>query len=188
MQLLRLKVTLFAALHCSSRSSHPPLHLNPKSFSSSSSAQYSLWSGLQTWRESPLNEDRLWGPNGPEPLLLQSQPSTTDAYDWSAVSSASSLAELGAIVLSTSDPLAKSRLSHLAYSKWRLENLPLGVCEPPSRPARPPKPELVRYFPYSRALQFFNGFPFIGILSSGVNLQKNNEIEILIICFMSVLN
>lgn len=37
----------------------------------------------------------------------------------------------------------KSKLSHLAYSKWRSENLPVGVAEPPTRPARPAKPQLV---------------------------------------------
>lgn len=147
MQLLRLIATLPPFLQCSLRSSLPPFPFKPKSFSSSSSAQYSPWSGLQSWRESPLNEDRFWGPNGPEPLHVQSQPWEIDAYNSSAVSSASSLAELGALVLSTTCPLAKSRLSHLAFSKWRLENLPLGVCEPPSHPARPPKPELVRSFP-----------------------------------------
>jgi hypothetical protein len=31
----------------------------------------------------------------------------------------------------------------LAFSKWRNEKLPVGVYDPPSRPARPPKPELV---------------------------------------------
>ncbi|XP_015881190.3 uncharacterized protein LOC107417133 [Ziziphus jujuba] len=150
MQLFRLIATLPPSLHCSLRSSLSPSPFKPKSFSSSSpspssssSAQYSTWSGLQAWRESQLNEDRFWGPNGPQPLLARSQPSAMDAYYSSAVSSVSSLAELGALVLSTTDPLAKSRLSHLAFTKWRLENLPLGVCEPPSRPARPPKPELV---------------------------------------------
>ncbi|XP_021280727.1 uncharacterized protein LOC110414001 [Herrania umbratica] len=113
-------------------------------FSSSSSSQFSQWSGLQSWRESPLNEDRFWGPNGPRPLL-QSQYSSKDADTPNSPLEAtgSSLAELGALVLSTADPLTKSKLSHLAFSRWRNENLPIGVCQPPSRPARPPKPQLV---------------------------------------------
>ncbi|XP_059450242.1 uncharacterized protein LOC132181168 [Corylus avellana] len=129
-------------------------HLPPSTFkskysfsssssSSSSSLQYSPWSGLQAWRDSPVNENRIWGPNGPEPLVLHSPSSVID-HGESPIGSASSLAELGALVLSTGDPLTKSRLSHLAYSRWRREKLPLGVVsDPPSRPARPPKPELV---------------------------------------------
>ncbi|PON35368.1 Ferritin-like superfamily [Parasponia andersonii] len=151
MQCLKFRDALFPSLRRSLRSPRPCFRFKTKSkccfssssSSSSSSSQYTAWSGLQTWREGPVNEDRSWGPNGPEPLLLQSQLSAADAYDCQMASSASSLAELGALVLSISDPLTKSRLSHLAYSRWRLENLPLGVAEPPSRPARPTKPELV---------------------------------------------
>ncbi|CAM8887762.1 unnamed protein product [Rhodiola kirilowii] len=77
--------------------------------SSSSSIQYTPWSGLQSWRANPLNELRSWGPNGP-----QSQPFDPVA----PLQVASSLAELGAIVLSTSDPFEKSRLSHFAYSQF----------------------------------------------------------------------
>lgn len=136
----------------------------PKCFSSS--LEYRPWSGLQTWRESPVNEDRRWGPNGPEPLLLQSEPSSTaDAYDFAMVSSASSLAELGALVLSTSDPLTKSRLSHFAYSRWRLENLPLGFAQPPSQPARPSKPDLVRSLFIFLLNQILRSFWLIGFLS-----------------------
>lgn len=114
-----------------------------KSFSSSpSSLQYTPWSGLKAWRQSPLNENRFWGSNGPEPLVESS--SSGFLFD-SRIESASSLAELGALVLSTSDPLAKSRLSHLAYSRWSQEDLPIGVFEAPHRPARPPEPKLVRF-------------------------------------------
>lgn len=109
-------------------------------YSSSSSLQFSPCSGLQRWRESPLNEDRFWGPNnGPRPLLHSDTSNTPTPLE----ASGSSLAELGALVLSTSDPLTKSKLSHLAFSRWRNENLPIGVCHPPSRPARPHKPQLV---------------------------------------------
>ncbi|XP_062152808.1 uncharacterized protein LOC133861111 isoform X3 [Alnus glutinosa] len=139
----KLQSMLSPKLRSSLRSHLPPSTFKSNSSSSSCSLQYSPWSGLQAWRESPLNENRIWGPNGPEPLVLQSPSSVIDNGD-SPIESASSLAELGALVLSTGDPLTKSRLSHLAYSRWRREKLPLGVVsDPPSRPARPPKPELV---------------------------------------------
>ncbi|KNA21521.1 hypothetical protein SOVF_041890 [Spinacia oleracea] len=105
-----------------------------KSFTTSS--LHNEWSGLQQWRESSINQNRVWGPTGPEPPL---KPDHVEIPSGSA----SSLAELGALVLSTSDPLAKSQLSHFAYSKWRSEKLPIGVFEPPTRPARPCKPQLV---------------------------------------------
>ncbi|KAK7324691.1 hypothetical protein VNO77_28447 [Canavalia gladiata] len=95
------------------------------------------WRGLDAWRDSALNENRMWGPHGPQPhpqpLQLPESP----------FGQASSLAELGSIVLSTTDPLTKSHLSHLAYSIWRRHNLPLGLSIPPSPPARPHKPQLV---------------------------------------------
>lgn len=116
--------------HCSHRS------LKLRCFSSLSSSCVTPWSGLQSWRDSPLNGNRKWGPLGPQP--------EHDLHDDSPFGQASSLAEFGSIVLSTADPLAKSRLSHLAYSLWRRRNLPLGISDPPSRPARPEKPQLVR--------------------------------------------
>ncbi|KAF7833938.1 putative Ferritin-like superfamily [Senna tora] len=126
-------------------SSHVPLsRFKPRSFSSSSSSSshFSPWSGLQAWRQSPLNENRNWGPNGPQSHLTSTSSAIDDAHI-SLIGEASSLAELGAVVLSTSDPLTKSHLSHLAYSRWRSQNLPLGQSKPPTRPARPEKPELV---------------------------------------------
>ncbi|XP_028778209.1 uncharacterized protein LOC114734734 [Neltuma alba] len=122
-------------------------HFKPRSFSLSSSSSstsfhFSPWSGLQAWRQSPLNENRSWGPNGPEPQLLSAASTTDDAHD-ARIGEAASLAELGSLVLSTSDPLTKCRFSHLAYSRWRRENLPLGQFTPPTRPARPEKPKLV---------------------------------------------
>lgn len=106
--------------------------LKPRCFSSS---KVTPWPGLRAWRDSPLNENRKWGPHGPEP-----EPEFSD----SPFGQASSLAEFGSIVLSTSDPLAKSHLSHVAFSLWRRHNLPLGLSEPPSRPARPQNPQFVR--------------------------------------------
>ncbi|KAG4128107.1 hypothetical protein ERO13_D09G001900v2 [Gossypium hirsutum] len=126
------------------RFSHLPTHFHLTklrfcSSSSSSSSQFSPWSGLQSWRESPLNEDRFWGTSGPQPLSNTEVPNTPAALE----ASGSSLAELGSLVLSTSDPLTKSKLSHLAFSRWRNEGLPIGLCQPPSRPARPTNPQLV---------------------------------------------
>lgn len=111
------------------------------SSTSSPTQQHKLWSGLDTWRNSPINDLRLWGPNGP---LLPSSSSTSSTYH-GLVSAAPSLADLGALVLSTADPLSKSHISHLAFSRWRRENnLPVGsISNLPSSPSRPPKPLLV---------------------------------------------
>ncbi|ESW21751.1 hypothetical protein PHAVU_005G096600 [Phaseolus vulgaris] len=133
MQLLKLEATMVSL---------PASQLKPRFFSSSSSSSSSScgvkvwpWRGLDEWRESHLNENRKWGENGPEPQPL--------FRDSTQLGQASSLAELGSIVLSTSDPLAKSQLSHMAYSMWRRHNLPLGISIPPSLPARPANPQLV---------------------------------------------
>ncbi|PNX89934.1 hypothetical protein L195_g046057 [Trifolium pratense] len=134
----RLKLTTLLLL--SPSPPPPPLHCSHSSlkcFSSiSSSSSVSPWSGLHSWRNSPLNENRKWGPLGP-----QHQPEPD--LNHSPFGEASSLAEFGSIVLSTTDPLQKSHLSHVAYSLWRSRNLPLGQSDPPSRPARPEKPQLV---------------------------------------------
>lgn len=110
---------------------YPPLHHHPQ------------WSGLHHWRRSPLNRDRYWGPNGPIQELNEIE---LNPYSPPVFSSCSSLAEMGGVVLSTADPLTKAKLSHLAYSKWRQEGLPIGVSDAPSRPARPAKPQLVFCF------------------------------------------
>ncbi|XP_010277735.1 PREDICTED: uncharacterized protein LOC104612116 [Nelumbo nucifera] len=134
-----LKPNLCASLRCALCSSSPSRTVQICAFSSSSSScQYKLCSGLQSWRECSLNENRKWGSKGPEP-----PPPPSIETDHDPTASASSLAELGTLVLSTGDPLAKSKLSHIAYSRWRSGNLPLGVSTPPDRPARPPKPYLV---------------------------------------------
>lgn len=124
----------------------PPLSIPSKlvsfsySSSSSSATKYPQWSGLQNWRQSAVNENRFWGSKGPEPPVRP-----LNSEDKDKLGSASSLAEMGAIVLSTPDPITKSNLSHLAYSTWRLNHLPVGVSQPPGRPARPPKPDLVSF-------------------------------------------
>ncbi|XP_050205710.1 uncharacterized protein LOC126655530 [Mercurialis annua] len=134
MYAIKLKSMLFQSI--------PRFPLKAKHFSSSapSSSPITPWSGLQFWRDGPLNKNRFWGPNGPQP---PPPPPIHSGDNELELGSASSLAELGALVLSTSDPLQKSKLSHLAFSTWRNHKLPIGSCVPPSRPARPPKPQLV---------------------------------------------
>uniref|UniRef100_A0A7N0V472 Uncharacterized protein n=1 Tax=Kalanchoe fedtschenkoi TaxID=63787 RepID=A0A7N0V472_KALFE len=130
---VRLKPSVAASFPCLNKSKSSQSH-QFKAFTVSASIQYTPWSGLQSWRANPLNEERKWGPSGPQfhpPLQLPLQ--------------GSSLAELGAIVLSTSDPLEKSRLSHLAYTQWRLHKLPVGTADAPHTPARPLKPLLVSH-------------------------------------------
>ncbi|KVI04374.1 Ferritin/ribonucleotide reductase-like protein [Cynara cardunculus var. scolymus] len=141
---------LSAALRSASVSSLPILSfkLKPPSSSSFSSLPFlqqhhhPLWSGLQSWRDSSLNHNRFWGSSGPEPEPPVLNPVGPDE-ETLQLASLTSLAEMGAMVLSTADPLKKSMISHLAYSRWRRENLPIGVSKPPDRPARPPKPQLV---------------------------------------------
>lgn len=124
------------------RSSSLPIQsLKPHSVSCCCfSTHHPLWSGLETWRDASVNHNRFWGPSGPEP-----EHNPHDQMN-AQLGSVNFLAEMGAMVLSTPDPLTKSRLSHIAYSKWRSQNLPIGISEPPHTPARPPKPQLVRSF------------------------------------------
>ncbi|KAL0320367.1 UNVERIFIED_CONTAM: putative protein HI [Sesamum radiatum] len=70
---------------------------------------------------------------------------------------------MGAVVLSTADPLAKAELSHSAYTKWRQNGLPVGVSEAPSSPARPPKPQLVspKEIPPPKSSGFFADFAHV---------------------------
>ncbi|KAG4968836.1 uncharacterized protein LOC114378438 [Glycine soja] len=134
----RLKVEVMVVSLSASRYSHgSALHFKSRRFSSSSCSclKVSPWRGLNEWRESPLNENRKWGEHGPGPA--------SEPHRDSPFGQASTLAEIGSIVLSTSDPHWKSQLSHMAYSMWRRHNLPLGISKPPSRPARPPIPQLV---------------------------------------------
>ncbi|KAK7401931.1 hypothetical protein VNO78_13802 [Psophocarpus tetragonolobus] len=109
--------------------------IGQRRLSSSWREKVSPWHGLDNWRESPLDENRLWGEHGPEPQHFRDFESP--------FLQASSLAHFGSIILSTSDPLLKSQLSHFAYSTLRLHNLPLGISIPPSPPSRPPFPLLV---------------------------------------------
>ncbi|KAL5989569.1 hypothetical protein ACLOJK_010462 [Asimina triloba] len=111
-----------------------------RAFATSTAVQLQ-WPGLQSWRDSSLNQLRKWGSNGPQ--LSSSLDSNIHGHPMPAPTSPSSLAEWGALILSTTDPLAKSTLSHLAYSQYRLHNIPIDVSRPPDRPSRPLKPPLV---------------------------------------------
>lgn len=137
----RSLTAMVAARYASFRPAHT-LYSLPFSTSTSLSPPSSPrpWRGLDTWRRAPPSELRQWGPSGPIP---QDQP----LRETEAIESASSLAELGATVLSTADPLAKSQLSHLAFSKWRRLKMPVGLAVAPDQPARPDKPVLVVGFP-----------------------------------------
>lgn len=163
---LKLRTMLSTTIKCTFWSNTFPTDypINPrKPFSSSAikypkqeetpaqkPAQIVHWSGLDNWRSSPLNHNRFWGPNGPQTPPIQpsfsnsgetgENGSNSCSADWGCCSS---LAEMGAVVLLTADPLQKSKLSHLAYTRWCQEGLPVGVCEAPSKPARPQNPQLV---------------------------------------------
>ncbi|CAD6233290.1 unnamed protein product [Miscanthus lutarioriparius] len=52
---------------------------------------------------------------------------------------------MGALVLSTADPVAKARLTHAAFSRWAA-GLPVGQATAPDHPARPDKPLVVEAF------------------------------------------
>jgi hypothetical protein len=99
------------------------------------------WPGLSAWRRAPPSDLRTWGPNGPCASGDVDEP----AADAGA---ASSLAEMGALVLSTADPLAKARRTHAAFSRWAA-GLPIGQATAPDHPARPDKPLVVHPLGYS---------------------------------------
>lgn len=111
--------------------------INSSSKPSSAASARRHWSGLHGWRNAPLNENLSWGPAGPH-LLLSPSSSSEDP-----TASFSSLADCATLILSTPDPLLKSRLSHLSFSRWRSRLLPVGAATPPDLPARPERPALV---------------------------------------------
>ncbi|KAG8045679.1 hypothetical protein GUJ93_ZPchr0008g12055 [Zizania palustris] len=94
------------------------------------------WPGLHAWRRAPPSDLRSWGPHGP-----CDSPDADEAGSAEA-SATSSLAEMGALVLATADPLAKARLTHAAFSRW-VSGLPVGLAGAPDHPARPDKPIVV---------------------------------------------
>ncbi|XP_047055349.1 uncharacterized protein HI_0077-like [Lolium rigidum] len=96
------------------------------------------WPGLHAWRRAPPSELRTWGPNGPcVPDAVTANPPEAGP------AAGSSLAEMGALVLSTADPLAKTQLTHAAFSQWASGGLPVGLARAPDHPARPDKPLVV---------------------------------------------
>ncbi|GAB2214880.1 hypothetical protein Drorol1_Dr00019245 [Drosera rotundifolia] len=100
-------------------------------------AHYRHWPGLNQWRTNPINPNRHWGPSGPQP-----PPARSPGDD--AVRSASSLAELGRLVLTTVDPMEKSRVSHFGFCRYLQGEIGVGVCgETPEMPARPETPRMV---------------------------------------------
>lgn len=131
------------------------------------------WTGLPAWRTNPVNDLRVWGKHGPQSLIHSTQQDVQDvmvaskknppssgmdddvfASHWEKLQrlensvtrgGASSLAEWGALVLRTADPVEKAVFTHHAYLLWSDGEIPLGVAQPPESPARPEKPELVRY-------------------------------------------
>lgn len=138
------------------------------------------WVGLPAWRTNPVNDLRVWGKRGPTSArnefgdiasaVAKKSNVAVDVFqlhseklqrlearvaELSFCSRGASLAEWGAIVLGTADPVEKAVFTHHAYYLWCNGELPLGVAEAPASPARPEKPELVRfgsllplYFPY----------------------------------------
>lgn len=140
--------TMFAVRRLQSQHHHhhhltftvrPPTFNFVAPFHSQSQRTHQFWPDLRRWRDAPHNHARSWGLDGPSIASTSSYSNDDDP-----TASASSLADCARIVLSTPDPLAKSRLSHLAFSRWRRLGLPVGISRPPDRPARPPKPVLVR--------------------------------------------
>jgi len=97
------------------------------------------WPGLHAWRRAPPNNLRSWGPNGPC--------APDAAAPEAGAGSGSSLAEMGALVLSTADPLAKTQLTHAAFTQWASGGLPVGLAQAPDHPARPDKPLVVNARP-----------------------------------------
>nr|CAB3475778.1 unnamed protein product [Digitaria exilis] len=96
------------------------------------------WPGLHAWRQAPPSDLRTWGPNGP----CASNADEAAGAPPEADADGSSLAEMGALVLSTADPLAKARLTHAAFCRWAA-GLPVGQATTPDHPARPDKPLVV---------------------------------------------
>lgn len=119
------------------------------------------WAGLPAWRTNPLNELRVWGRDGPAtssdgfvPVVAESSANAgtlvlhlrnleKERETCFQGRGARSLAEWGAIVLGTADPIQKAVFTHHAYQLWCNGDLPLGVAQAPESPARPKKPELV---------------------------------------------
>ncbi|PWZ21357.1 Cyclin-B1-3 [Zea mays] len=90
-------------------------------------------------RLAPPSDLRTWGPNSPCASDVD-EPAADDDV-------ASSLLEMGALVLSTADPHTKARRTHAAFSRWAV-GLPVGQATAPYHPKR--KDHLVERAPYAR--------------------------------------
>ena len=90
-------------------------------------------------RLAPPSDLRTWGPNSPCASDVD-EPAADDDV-------ASSLLEMGALVLSTADPLTKARRTHATFSRWAV-GLPVGQATAPYHPKR--KDRLVERAPYAR--------------------------------------
>ncbi|KAK1267899.1 hypothetical protein QJS04_geneDACA008227 [Acorus gramineus] len=104
------------------------------------------FTALHSWRSTPINPNRFWGPKGPQPPTTTTTtpslpPPTTTPLP-------SSLSDWASLILSTADPLSKSSLTHLAFSSYLHHPLPISTTTPsppPHRPARPQSPSLVSH-------------------------------------------
>ncbi|GMH43850.1 hypothetical protein BSKO_11784 [Bryopsis sp. KO-2023] len=100
------------------------------------------WPDLNHWRQAPIDEKRGWGNTGPSDNIPP--PPCSEEFLPDLQSLPGSLAECGALVLNTGDPMRKAAISHMAWTAVRQGRLvSIGTAGAPPRPARPPKPELV---------------------------------------------
>jgi hypothetical protein len=86
-------------------------------------------------RLAPPSDLRTWGPNSPCASDVD-EPAADDDV-------ASSLLEMGALVLSTADPLTKARRTHAAFSRWAV-GLPVGQATAPLPPQAQGPPRRAR--------------------------------------------
>ncbi len=100
-----------------------------------------IWPGLSNYRTLPVDKGRLWGDQGPQ----EGGPSCIEWMgDGAATVQPATLAQWGARVLNTADPVAKAVLTHRAWTLWNEGGtMELGTSEAPARPARPATPPLV---------------------------------------------
>ena len=121
---------------------------SPLSFFCTVAEQEQEWSGLQGWRERPLDERREWGEKGRRRSSnVYEAPKILESMKRDGVTIPCSLSEWGALILNTPDPSVKVSLTHHAFRLWSDQKLPLGAATPPNQPARPRKPLLVSTLP-----------------------------------------
>lgn len=108
-----------------------------------SSCAPTIWPGLQTYRKLPVDKGRIWGEHGPQQEDVVQSARRDDGDDADPSCLPMSLAQWGAKVLSTADPVDKAVMTHRAWSLWNQGRLQLGSASAPDRPARPAEPPLV---------------------------------------------